>query len=294
MKRIATAMKVGQLEVIPVFIKIPPTKEGLLKRRNKSLPESYESKNSIRIERFVGLHEVDKLDKLDQLNHLNQFTPMDNLEKTGKVEKSGIQEKVNNEQTILPQFRELYNLNSDIIGWIRIDGTNINYPIMYTPEDGEYYLHRNIERKEEKRGLPFLDGNTNHLLSQNYLIYGHNMRDGTAFHDLLNYTKESFYKEHTIIHFDTLYEDAEYEIIAVFKTQIFYKNDEVFKYYNYKNITDITKYQEYIENIKEKSLYDTGITSSFGEDLLTLSTCSYHVEDGRFVVVARKRTKEKQ
>lgn len=218
----------------------------------------------------------------------------DEIEKEVKDE-IGEQEVVfNDESTISPRFRELYDINSDIYAWLQIEGTNINYPVMYTPNDGEFYLHRNFEKKDEKRGLPFLDGTTNLIFSQNYLIYGHNMKDGTGFHDLLNYTKENYYKEHAVIHFDTLYEEAEYEIIAVFKTQIFYEKEEVFKYYKYKNITDVMSFQEYIKNIKEQSLYETGITATYGDELITLSTCSYHVTDGRFVVVARKRNQKIQ
>lgn len=197
--------------------------------------------------------------------------------------------EANENPQMLQQFTELYHQNPDILGWVLIDGTNINYPIMYTPDDGEYYLHRNYNKEEEKRGLPFLDAGTNLLLSQNYLVYGHNMKDGTGFHDLLKYTEESYYKEHSIIHFNTLYEEADYEIIAVFKSQIFYENQDVFKYYKFTNIEEERDYREYIDNIKEKSIYDTGVTASFGEKLLTLSTCSYHITDGRFIIVAKKK-----
>lgn len=198
-------------------------------------------------------------------------------------------EKADEIPQILQQFRELYHQNSDVFAWVSIDGTNINYPVMYTPDDGEYYLHRNFNKEDEKRGLPFLDAKTTLDLSQNYLIYGHNMKDGTGFHDLLNYAEESYYKEHSIIHFSTMYEEANYEIIAVLKTQIFYENQDVFKFYKFINIVDEAEFNEYMKNINEQSLYDTGINATFGDKLLTLSTCSYHTQDGRFVIVAKKK-----
>jgi len=192
------------------------------------------------------------------------------------------------ELELLPQFTKLYQENQDIIGWLSIEGTKVDYPIMYTPNNPEYYIHKNFVKEYEKRGLPFLDGNTEIKDSKNYIIYGHNMGDGTGFKDILKYENEDFYKEHPRIRFDTLYELGEYEVVAAFYSKIYYDDEDVFKYYKYINILDDTSFDEYQKNIKALSLYDTNITLRQSDKLITLSTCSYHIKEGRFVVVAKK------
>lgn len=95
-------------------------------------------------------------------------------------------------------------------------------------------------------------------------------------------------KEHNIIRFDSLYEEREYELIAVFYSQIFYTYEDVFKYYNFFQTDTQEEFDDWYDNIKEMSLYETGVTAEFGDEFITLSCCSYHVEDGRFVVVGRR------
>jgi sortase B len=190
---------------------------------------------------------------------------------------------------MLEQYRELYEQNMDMAGWIKIDGTEINYPVMYTPEDGEFYLSHGFDKEESKSGLPFIDKRcTAYPFGTNTIIYGHHMKNGTMFAGLLNYEDEGFYAAHPTIRFHTLYERREYEIIAVFRGKVFRKGDTDFKHYNFLNAEDAVAFAEYIANIKELSLYNTGVTASYGDELLTLSTCAYHVENGQFVVVARK------
>lgn len=284
MRKLASTMNdTNHTLLAPIpLIKITPVKE-------KRVTEIVDGIGFIKANDLIGGNDLEKDDEIIEVNDLDEINDLvgehDLLEASKAVES-------NTKPQMLPKFTELYQHNSDILAWLSIDETTINYPVMYTPMDGEYYLHRNFNKDEEKRGLPFLDANTNIYLSQNYLVYGHNMKDGTGFHDLLNYTEEDYYLEHPIIHFDTLYEEADYEIIAVFKTQIFYEKEEVFKYYKYINILDETSYKEYIKNIKEQSLYETGVTASIGDKLLTLSTCSYHIPDGRFVIVAKKKEVE--
>ena len=125
--------------------------------------------------------------------------------------------------------------------------------------------------------------------SSNLLIYGHNNKNGNMFQELLKYEDESYYKEHPIIQFTTVDEDSTYEIIAVFKSRVYYKNEQnVFRYYFFINAENEEEYNYYVEESKKASLYDTGKTAEYGDQLLTLSTCEYSQEDGRFVIVARK------
>jgi len=187
------------------------------------------------------------------------------------------------------QVRELQKENNDIIGWLEIEGTEINYPVLQG-SDNEYYMTHDYKKQYTRDGSLFLDKNYNwELPSTNLLIYGHNNLNNTMFHNLLDYKEESFYKEHPIIKFTTAEEDAEYEIIAAFYSRVYYKSEtDVFRYYYFINAENEQEFNDYINNSKAASIYDTGITAEYGDKLITLSTCSYHTEDGRFAVVARK------
>lgn len=206
------------------------------------------------------------------------------LEEELKEKKSIVSQK----PSILPQFQNLYKENQDVIGWIKIDGTNVNYPVMFTPNDGEYYLHRNLQKKQEDRGLPFLDAGTDIFKSSNYIIYGHNMKDGTGFAGLNGYRTKDFYEKHPIIHFDTIYETGDYKIIGVILSKVYNQNENVFKYYKFSYPATDEQYEDFVANIKKNSIYDTGVTAYPGEQLLTLSTCSYHTQNGRLAVIAKK------
>lgn len=193
------------------------------------------------------------------------------------------------EPGILPKYETVYRMNEDMFGWLSIDGTDFNYPVMHTPEDGEYYLRRGFDQNYSRSGVPFLDADCETGLG-NYLIYGHNMNNGTMFAKLLSYQDQSYWKVHPVISFDTLYEEGDYEVIAAFYSRVFYKYEtNVFRYYDYHDLTDPEVFQEYVDQVKMMSIYDTGIDAEYGDELLTLITCSYGSKNERFVVVARKQ-----
>ena len=180
----------------------------------------------------------------------------------------------------------------DVVAWIEIGGTNINYPVMQT-DDNDFYMTHNYKKETSKRGSLFLDKDYDWSIpSSNLLIYGHNnSKDGSMFADLLKYKKKSFYEEHPTIKFTTDTEDAEYDIIAVFLSRVYYKLEKnVFRYYYFINAENEEEYEDYVLNAKKASLYYTGKTAKYGDQLITLSTCEYSQEDGRLAVVARKNT----
>ena len=188
------------------------------------------------------------------------------------------------------QVRTLKETNSDIVGWLEIENTKISYPVLQG-EDNDFYMTHDYKKEYTKEGSLFLDKDYDwNIPSSNLLIYGHNNIGSTEmFADLLNYKEESYYKEHPIIRFTTENEDAEYEIIAVFESRVYYKSEKnVFRYYYFINAENEEEYNEFVSNSKEASLYDTGKTAEYGDQLMTLSTCAYHTEDGRFAVVAKK------
>lgn len=190
---------------------------------------------------------------------------------------------------ILPKYEELYAANNDLAGWLSIEGTEIDYPVVQC-EDDEYYLNHNFYNEEDNYGCLFMrdyaDINTP---GTNVIIYGHSMKDGSMFGSLDEYESEKFYAEHKLIHFDTLYEERVYEVMAVFPSRIYGEDEDVFKYYQFYQADTEEEFQDFYKNVKRLSLYDTGVTAEFGDTFITLSTCAYHVEDGRFVVVAKRQ-----
>ena len=189
----------------------------------------------------------------------------------------------------MKQLEELQKINPDIIGWISIPGTRIDYPVLQTT-DNSYYLTHNYKKEYSISGSIFLDKDFNIGNSDtNYLIYGHRNKSGSMFEDLINYKDEEYYKEHPIIQFTTIKDDSEYEIIAVFLSRVYYRYEtNVFRYYYFINAVNQEAFDDYVSNSKEASLYNIENTAIYGDQLLTLSTCEYSQEDGRLVVVAKK------
>lgn len=197
--------------------------------------------------------------------------------------------KTNNElPDILPEYQTLYQKNKKLIGWLKIADTIIDYPVMQT-SNNEYYLDHNYNQEYDKNGSLFLDYTCSiYPRSTNLIIYGHHMKSGQMFGQLQKYAKESYYKDHKIIRFDTIYEKGTYEVMYVFRSQVYNVDDLVFKYYQFINANSGKEFDSYMKEMAEMSLYDTGVKAEFGDSLITLSTCDNSQEDGRFVVVAKK------
>lgn len=189
---------------------------------------------------------------------------------------------------VLPQYAKLYRQNSDLAGWLSIEGTDINYPVMQTVGNNEYYLRLNFEKDYAVGGSLFLDERCDALRpTTNQIVYGHNMPDGTMFGPLLQYRDQSFFEAHPQISFDSLYQERSYQILAVFESKVYYNTENVFKYYYFFNAATQMEWENFYGNIKALSLYDTGVTAEYGDTFLTLSTCDSNAENGRFVVVAK-------
>ena len=202
---------------------------------------------------------------------------------------------------ILPKYKALYEINPNLAGWLSIDGTVIDYPVMQTMEDESYYLKVDFYGEPNRNGCPVLDTDSTAgtgtkacdyangtAPSTNLIIHGHTMKSGEMFGNLKLYADAEYGAEHHIIRFDSLYEEREYELIAVFYSQVYYESDNVFKYYEFFQADTQEEFDDWYDNIKTMSLYDTGVTAQFGDEFITLSCCSYHVEDGRFVVVGKR------
>ena len=216
-----------------------------------------------------------------------------------KQENENVLENIEIEKEVIPtenksermlQLEELQKQNSEIIGYLEIEGTNISYPVCQTTNN-DYYLTHNYKKEKASLGSLFLDKDFDlNKPSTNYLIYGHRSNSGTMFEDLIKYSEESFYKEHPTIRFTTTAEDATYEIISIFYSRVYYKDEKnVFRYYYFVDAQNEEEFNDYVENCKKVSIYDIETTATYGDQLLTLSTCEYSRENGRFAVVAKKQ-----
>lgn len=210
-----------------------------------------------------------------------------NGEESGRDGNDGNGQQTAPHPAMLRKYAALKRENEHLAGWLLIEGTGIDYPVMQC-EDDEYYLHHDFYGNDSKYGCLYVRERADLENGVNFIIYGHNMRDGAMFGNLDYYLKESFYKEHPFISFDTLYEERVYEIVAVFRSQVYRAEDDVFKYYQFYEADTVEEFEEFYTNIKALSIYDTGVEAEFGDTFLTCSTCAYHVEDGRFVVVAKR------
>lgn len=197
------------------------------------------------------------------------------------------------------KYKELKKRNPDIIGWIKIPGTMIDYPVMWTPANPEKYIRTDFDGNCAACGLPFaaadckISSSPNEPECSNTLIYGHHMQDKTMFAELVEYEKKKFADKRRIIYYDRIYDDGsyaefEYEVIGAFKTEVNSGNGHEFRYYEYTDLSDVNAYREYLTKLKERDLLVLKNTDNRQHNLLTLSTCSYHVtgKNGRFVVVA--------
>ena len=191
---------------------------------------------------------------------------------------------------LLEVYKTMKEDNPDFAGYLRVPGTMLEYPVMYTPYDPEKYLHMDINGNSSDDGLPFIDRRCEVTPdSDNIIIYGHNMKDGSMFASLMSYQDKKYYKEHPIIRYDTVDEIREYEVMSAFYDKVYYEDEDVFKFYNFINAENKDDFDSNVKQYLKKSVYDTGVNAEYGDKLLTLVTCAYHTENGRFVVIARRR-----
>ena len=232
------------------------------------------------VEKLAALREDMQDNVIFQQNQTNDESPMYH---------ANITEQDNlTPPEILPLYKDLYNQNKSLIGWIKIDDTYIDYPVLQT-SNNDYYMNHNFDQEEDKNGSIFLDTDCSILpRSTNLILYGHHMRSGRMFGQLNKYSSEEFYKDHKYIQFDTIYEKGTYEVMFVFRSQIFEESEIVFKYYQFIDANSEIEFNSNMREMAEMSLYDTGVTAEYGDELLTLSTCDYYTDYGRFVVVAKR------
>ena len=187
-----------------------------------------------------------------------------------------------------PDYSEFYAMNADFFGWLTIDDTNINYPVVYAPDKPDYYLAHAFDGTASKSGVPYIDENCRPD-SKLVLIHGHHMKDKSMFGQLPEYANREFWEAHPVVHFNTMDAWGDYRIIAAFLADANPSaRVDAFRYYEYVDLDEKQLFDYYITQVKAASLYDTGIDAVYGDSLLVLSTCNYHTSNGRFVVVAKR------
>ena len=177
----------------------------------------------------------------------------------------------------------------DLVAWLHVPDTVISYPVMWTPGDETYYLYRNYDGTENQNGSLLLDTDSSlDPLTTNLIIHGHDMRSGAMFGNLTDYADETYCEQHKEMLLFTADCERKYEVIATFYSQVYRKKDTVFKFYQFFQADTEEEFNYFYDNIMDLALFDTGVTAEFGDRFITLSTCSSHVENGRFVVVAKE------
>ncbi len=191
-------------------------------------------------------------------------------------------------KVMLEKLAPLYAQNPHTVGWIQIEGTMVNYPVMQTPDEPEwrdYYLHRNFDGEYEFRGTIYAREKCDIFApSDNIVLYGHNMADHTMFGEVLDYRYYDHYLTHKYIQFANLYEEHTYEIFAVFRTSG--TLGVGYPYHQFNDALDKADFDNFVAQCKSLSLYDIALTPTYGQKLLTLSTCDFTIDNGRLVVVA--------
>ena len=241
---------------------------------------------------MVGKYMIEGKKSEDRFAELaNQASAAATTEETKETEETTEPEETTEatEPGMIAGYEEIYNQNNDTVGWIKMEGTKMNYPVMQTPDDPNYYLYRDFDKKDSTRGSIYAWGDADiNEPSDNITIFGHNMADGSMFNCLGAYTSKVAWENNPIIMFDTLYEYHTYKIFAVFKTSA--NMGQGFSYHKFVDAADEQEFNEFVAKCKSLSFYDTGITPVYGDKLICLSTCEYTLDNGRLVVAAVRIT----
>ncbi len=231
-------------------------------------------------------------DRMDDLSHNDYNAHKKTTEETEQTTEETAETTPPRPTTaggMLPGYKDIYDQNNDTVGWIKMEGTKMNYPVLQTPDDPNYYLYRDFDKKDSKRGSIYAWGEADiNKPSDNITLFGHHMADGSMFACLNDYTSKDAWDKNNLIFFDTLTEYHTYKIFAVFKTSA--NVGEGFSYHKFVDAANEQEFNEFVSTCKKLSFYDTGITPVYGDKLICLSTCEYTLDNGRLVVAAVRIT----
>jgi len=240
---------------------------------------------------FVGNYIIESREQAEKFDALAQLKEeAKNAAATQSTEETGpdatySEADIRDANNMLAEYGEIYALNNDVVGWLRIDGTKLDYPVMQTPDNPNYYLYRDFDGNDSARGCVYAREECDiNEPSDNITLYGHNMRDGSMFAAANAYVYKDAWEENPLIFFDTLYEYHTYKIFSVFKTSA--NIGEGFTYHNMIDAENKEDFDRFISKCKELAFYETGITPQYGDKIICLSTCEYTLDNGRLVIAA--------
>lgn len=251
---------------------------------------------------MVGTYLIDGKKQEDRYNELSQIAantqtetettaatePQETTEETAAPTETTVPAETT-EPGMLSGYKEIYEMNNDVVGWIKMEGTKMDYPVMQTPSKPNFYLDKDFDKKSSKRGCIYAKEECDiNAPSDNITLFGHNMQDGSMFACLGDYTSKRTWENNSLIFFDTLTEYHTYKIFAVFKTSA--NLGQGFRYHMFVDAANEQEFDEFVSTCKRLSFYDTGITPVYGDKLICLSTCEYSLDNGRLVVAAVRIT----
>lgn len=174
--------------------------------------------------------------------------------------------------------------NKDCVGWLTIPNTPIDYPVMTTPSAPDYYLRRNFQKKYSISGTPYI-GEGLSPDKRIFTIYAHHMKNSSLFGTLENYKNKNYKNEHKFVYFNTMGENRKYQVVGAFYVDL---DKPHFRYYEYNGDITMESFIDFLAGLSNVSMYDEVKDINYSDQIIMLSTCSYFVEEGRFVVVAKK------
>ena len=209
---------------------------------------------------------------------------IDKQEKNDKNDENA-DSKLPTTKALLEHYQGLKEKNKDFVAWLKIPNSVVDYPIMHSTYDYEYYLHRDFNGDYSPNGTPFIDGNNSGINDDQLLIYGHNMKDGSMFSDIINYDNFDYYYDNKYLYLNTLDSINKYEIYSVVHMDL---SKEHFPFYEYYNFNDEASFDNYVNTIKDLSLYHTEADVNYNDHLISLVTCIGNIEAERLIVFAKK------
>lgn len=184
------------------------------------------------------------------------------------------------------RIAQLFEQYPEMVGWLSIEDTKLDYPVMQTPDKPNYYLRRDLQGEYDLYGVPYLNEACNLQDSDNLIVYGHSIDNGDVFGSLLQYSEEAYFRAHPTIEFYTREGTRQYTVLGAFITDVTPETGDSFAYNDFIRADSITAYDAFVSAVRARAYYPTDTEASYGDQLLTLSTCEYTLPDGRFVVVA--------
>lgn len=203
---------------------------------------------------------------------INQTMQKDRIIAVAKENQTAVADRID--------FNALLALNPETIGWVQIEGTPLEYPVTQT-DNNDFYLSHNFLKEASFEGAIFRDYLSGPVSTRNHVLYGHYMSDESMFGSLWNYQDQAYFKLHPVIQFDQPGNPGDWEIFSVYITEAEYD-------YRQPSFANDTEFINYMNRLKARSMYDTGVVITPTDEVLTLSTCIYTFDDARFAVHARK------